>query len=102
MPPTSFRARRALERQLAYQVAKARDLPQDTSAIELELTEYARCVRARIEKHRPMGPGVRVLEVGSGAHGVVFFMGVDGAVGVDPLADEYSRLFPAWQPRART
>jgi SAM-dependent methyltransferase len=45
---------------------------------------------------------VRLLEVGSGAHGHVFFLGVDGAIGIDPLAEEYRELFPAWQSRART
>jgi len=102
MQPTTARARRALARQLAYQEAKARDLPADTRAMELELTGYASSIKARIERHRAMEPGVRVLEVGSGAHGLVFFLGVEGAIGVDPLATEYARLFPAWQPRART
>jgi SAM-dependent methyltransferase len=96
------RARRALERQLAYQEAKALAMPEDTRALELQLSEYARRVRARIERYRPIEPGARVLEVGSGAHGLVFFLGIDGAIGVDPLADEYARLFPRWQSRATT
>jgi SAM-dependent methyltransferase len=102
MRSPACRARRALERQLAYQEAKARALPADTRAIELDLTEYAKSVRGRIEKHRPIEPGARVLEVGSGAHGLVFFLGIDRAIGVDPLANEYARLFPNWQSRART
>jgi SAM-dependent methyltransferase len=96
------RAKRALERQLAYQEAKARTLPSDTRELERELTDYARWVRARVEKHRAIEPGARVLEVGSGAHGLVFFLGVPDAVGVDPLANEYARLFPAWQSRVKT
>lgn len=99
---TTARAKRALERQLAYQEKKARELPEDTRPLELELLEYARWVRARIEKHHPIEPGARVLEVGSGAHGLVFFLGIDGAIGVDPLANEYRRLFPEWQSRAKT
>jgi SAM-dependent methyltransferase len=99
---TTARAKRALERQLAYQETKARELPEDTRAVELDLAEYSRWVRARIEKHRPIEAGVRLLEVGSGAHGHVFFMGIEGAIGVDPLANEYKRLFPAWQSRAKT
>jgi SAM-dependent methyltransferase len=38
-----------------------------------------------------------MLEVGSGAHGILFGSGSARAVGVDPLAAEYKRLFPAWQ-----
>ena len=69
---TTARAKRALERQLAYQEKKAREVPEDTRPLELELLEYARWVRARIEKHHPIEPGARVLEVGSGAHGLSF------------------------------
>ena len=98
----SRRAKRALERQLAYQEAKARMMPKDQRALERELTDYAQSVRARIEKYRPIEAGLRVLEVGSGAHGLVFFMGIPGSVGVDPLAAEYARLFPQWQSRATT
>jgi len=36
----------------------------------------------------------RVLEVGSGAHGLVFFFGVDGAIASNPLADEYAASPP--------
>jgi SAM-dependent methyltransferase len=99
---TSRRARRALQRQLAYQEVKARTLPEDLRSFELELTEYAQWVRARIEKYRRIETSTRVLEVGSGAHGLVFFMGIEGAIGVDPLAHDYARLFPAWQSRAKT
>jgi len=42
-----------------------------------------------------------VLEVGSGAHGHVFFWGPGRAVGVDPLAAAYGALFP-WQARTAT
>jgi SAM-dependent methyltransferase len=101
-PMTTARAKRALERQLAYQEVKARAMPEDTRPIELDLTAYAREVRGRIEKHRRIEPGARVLEVGSGAHGLVFFLGLEGAIGVDPLANEYAKLFPAWQSRAKT
>ncbi len=59
-------------------------------------------VREKLEAVRPIRDDARVLEVGSGAHGLIFFF--DGAerVGVDPLADHYRELFPAWQERATT
>jgi SAM-dependent methyltransferase len=96
------RAARALERQLVYQAAKARDLPEDTTEIEAELVAYTREIRARLERYGAFAAGSRILEVGSGAHGLVFFLGDPGAIGVDPLADEYARLFPQWQRRAKT
>lgn len=87
---------------MAYQTAKARALPRDTSAIERDLAVHAENVRRRIELFRPIHSAARVLEVGSGAHGLVFFLGLQNAVGVDPLAADYARLFPAWQSRAKT
>lgn len=43
-----------------------------------------------------------MVEVGSGAHGLIFFFEAAERIGVDPLADEYRELFPAWQQRAMT
>jgi SAM-dependent methyltransferase len=96
------RAQRALERQLSYQKAKAEAMPVDLVPLERDLTAYAHWVKARVEKHRLIAPDARVLEVGSGAHGVVFFLGMPHAVGVDPLAADYARLFPQWQSRVKT
>ncbi len=96
------RAKRALERQLAYQEAKSRELRGDRREIDRSLTSYAQGIAARIERHGPIPPDGRILEVGSGAHGVVFFLGLPGAVGVDPLAADYARLFPWWQSRVPT
>lgn len=99
---THARARRALERQLAYQRAKA----AHAAGREGEYVEAMRArsahVRARLEEVRPVGSDARVLEVGSGAHGLVFYFGARRAVGVDPLACDYAALFPAWQRRAQT
>lgn len=58
--------------------------------------------RALLERVRPIAPDARVLEVGSGAHGLIFYFGTTRGVGVDPLAVHYASLFPAWQRRART
>jgi SAM-dependent methyltransferase len=62
---------------------------------------HALRVRAELERVLPFSDETRVLEVGSGAHGVVFFMGLRGCVGVDPLASFYRELFP-WQRDAAT
>jgi SAM-dependent methyltransferase len=95
---SSKRARRALERQLDYQKLKTRIDVQRLIAYGMRRAAY---VRAEIEKLRPL-VGARLLEVGSGVHGNVFFLGIPGAIGIDPLAGEYRKLFPAIQERART
>lgn len=96
------RARRALERQLDYQrvkAARARGHEQDY--VEAMRQRSAR-VREKLERVRAIAEDARVLEVGSGAHGLVFFFGTTRGVGVDPLACDYAALFPAWQHRANT
>ncbi len=96
------RARRALERQLDYQRAKAeRARGHEEEYVEAMRRRSAR-VREKLESVRAVPPDARVLEVGSGAHGLVFFFGTERGVGVDPLACDYAVLFPAWQHRART
>ena len=55
-----------------------------------------------LEEVRSLRPDARVLEVGSGAHGLIFSFGARTGVGVDPLAVEYASLFPGWQHRAAT
>ena len=60
------------------------------------------CVREKLERVRPIAPDARVLEVGCGAHGLIFFFGTTRGVGCDPLSWDYAALFPAWQGRART
>lgn len=62
----------------------------------------SREVRAKLGSLHAIPQDARVLEVGSGAHGLIFFFDAPERVGVDPLADEYRTLFPAWQDRART
>jgi SAM-dependent methyltransferase len=96
------RSERALERQLDYQRAKADALTDDADELARYRTMDALAVRAKLDAVRPIAEDARVLEVGSGPHGLVFFFGTKDAVGVDPLADEYARLFPQWQGRART
>jgi SAM-dependent methyltransferase len=96
------RARRALERQLAYQRAKsAKAAGHEQEYVEAMRVRSAR-VREKLERVRAIDTDARVLEVGSGAHGLVFYFGTTEGVGVDPLACDYAALFPAWQRRART
>lgn len=96
------RAERAIARQLGYQRQKAASIVGHEAAIMVLKSEETRRVRARLEAVRPIRGEERVLEVGSGAHGHIFFFGTSNGVGVDPLADHYAGLFPAWQGRART
>jgi SAM-dependent methyltransferase len=87
---------------LAYQRAKSARVVGREDEYVTAMRARSAHVRARLEAFRPIEPDARVLEVGSGAHGLVFYFGTRHAVGVDPLACEYAKLFPAWQRRART
>ena len=66
------------------------------------MIRHSRPVRARIETVRPDAEDARGLEVGCGAHGLIFFFGTRNGVGIDPLSDHYAGLFPEWQDKART
>jgi SAM-dependent methyltransferase len=59
-------------------------------------------VRQRLEKFQPISGESRILEVGSGAHGLIFGFGNEFAIGIDPLAAHYKKLFPVWQGNAQT
>ena len=99
---TAKRAKRALERQLAYQRAKAERLRGHEAEKVADMVRHSRYVRDRIETVAPVSDTARVLEVGCGAHGLIFFFGTKDPVGIDPLSDHYAGLFPEWQDRART
>src|SRR5687768_7263065 len=96
------RGRRALERQLDYQEKKAAAIGEHED--ELVRTNFLRSqqVRQRLEAVRPLKDTDRVLEVGSGAHGLIFGLANKFGIGVDPLAVHYKRLFPKLQSDART
>lgn len=96
------RAQRALDRQLDYQKVKAARVKGNEQSVVAAMIAHSKEVRDKIEKVHPISADARVLEVGCGAHGLIFFFGAKDSVGVDPLADHYARLFPAWQDRART
>lgn len=96
------RARRALERQLAYQKVKSRKIAGHEDEYVAAMRARSARVRALLEETRPIERDARVLEVGSGAHGLIFYFGTTRGAGVDPLAADYAALFPAWQRRAQT
>jgi SAM-dependent methyltransferase len=96
------RAQRALQRQLEYQQQKAQKLRGHEPQLISGMTQASAEVRAKLQQVRPLADDARVLEVGSGAHGLIFYFGSQNAIGVDPLAHHYSSLFPEWQRKART
>jgi SAM-dependent methyltransferase len=95
-------AQRALERQLAYQQHKAEHLRGRENDVIAAMMKSSQRVRELLESFQPIAKDARVIEVGSGAHGLIFCFGTERGVGVDPLAVEYGELFPRWQRRAST
>jgi SAM-dependent methyltransferase len=95
-------ARRALERQLAYQERKAEHIRGHEDEVIREMEKSSLRVRNLLERFQPIAPDARVVEVGSGAHGLIFYFGSSNGIGVDPLAVRYGDLFPRWQSRVMT
>jgi len=95
-------AQRALERQLSYQQHKAQYLRGHEDEVIAAMTKSSRRVRDLLETYQPIPRDARIIEVGSGAHGLIFCFGGEHRVGVDPLAVAYGELFPGWQRRAQT
>ena len=95
-------AQRALERQLAYQQRKAEHVRGHEDEIINAMKRSSHRVRELLETFQPIGTEARVIEVGSGAHGLIFYFGSESRVGVDPLAVSYGRFFPVWQRSAKT
>jgi SAM-dependent methyltransferase len=96
------RARRALERQLDYQRRKSAAIKGREAEVVAAMAEHSSRVRDKLAAVHPIPARARVLEVGSGAHGLIFFFEGAERVGVDPLADHYRKLFPGWQQRVET
>lgn len=96
------RGRRALERQLDYQEEKSRSLNEVEDEMVRANFVRAQQVRQKIERVRPIADTDRMLEVGSGAHGLVFGIATGFGIGIDPLAVDYKRLFPRIQRTAPT
>jgi SAM-dependent methyltransferase len=97
------RAQPALVRQLLYQRTRSKVLKGHEAALVVALQRKSDGVRRLIEHFTVIPARARVLEVGSGSHGLIFYFNSQGPrVGIDPLAVDYARLFPSWQGRART
>jgi SAM-dependent methyltransferase len=95
-------AARALERQLDYQNRKSKAARGRETEILIAMKKSSQRVRSRLEAYQSIPSDARVIEVGSGAHGLIFFFGAKLGVGIDPLAVDYSRLFPQWQQLSPT
>ena len=95
-------AHRALERQLDYQQKKAVAVAGREADVMTAMKQSSERVRGLLEKYREIAVDASVIEVGSGAHGLIFFFGNERAIGLDPLAVDYRHLFPTWQKRVQT
>ncbi|MFN2492421.1 MAG: class I SAM-dependent methyltransferase [Pyrinomonadaceae bacterium] len=96
------RALRALARQLAYQEQKSIKIQGRERDVIQQMKQSSQKVRALLESFHPIDPEARVAEVGSGAHGLIYFFDAKHRVGVDPLAHNYASLFPMWQGQVPT
>ena len=96
------RAQRAIQRQLAYQRAKAERIRGHEVEVMQSMAEHSAEVEEKLSAVQMIPADASVLEVGSGAHGLIFFFTGRQRVGIDPLADHYRELFPAWQGKAAT
>ena len=92
-----LRAQRALARQLEYQQKKAAEIAGNEKAVVLNMMKRTAKVRQKLGEIYPFKTSAKVLEVGSGAHGLIFNFGNKFCIGVDPLAHHYQKLFPLWQ-----
>jgi SAM-dependent methyltransferase len=96
------RAQRALERQLDFQQRKSAAAAGHEPEVMKAMSRSSERVRSLLETFRSIEPDSHIIEVGSGATGLIFFFPGNHRVGVDPLAVHYRTLFPAWQGRAQT
>src|SRR6476646_6351637 len=96
------RAKRALERQLQYQERKAKSVTGREPEFVAAMQRASKRVRDLLESYKTIDDPARVIEVGSGAHGLIFYFGAAHGVGVDRLAVEYARLFLTWLRRVST
>ena len=98
----SERAKRALERMLEFQKEKAQHFLETGHDYSGALLRRSLEVQSKLEEFQHIKTSAPVLEVGSGAHGLIFFFGAQLGIGIDPLAHHYVSLFPDWQWRVPT
>lgn len=96
------RVERALVRGLEFQRNKAERVRGHEAELMASMAAHSASVHQELSAVRPIAADARVLEVGSGAHGLIFFFKGGERIGVDPLAEHYRELFPVWQGFART
>lgn len=96
------RAARALQRQLAYQETKAEFVRAHEVEVIASMQRAAKRVRDVIERFHPINDDTRVIEVGSGSTGLIFFFGAKRGIGLDPLSVSCAGLFPRWQRNVPT
>jgi SAM-dependent methyltransferase len=96
------RAQRALVRNLVYQEGKSLGIRGHEAELIASMTITSRAVFDRLQRIKPIGAKARILEVGSGAHGLSFYFPAGRRIGVDPVAAEYVSMFPLWQRRVQT
>ena len=68
-------AQRALERQLQYQQKKAVAVAGREGDLMASMKLSSERVRGVLEEFQPIDSDATVIEVGSGAHGLIFFFG---------------------------
>lgn len=95
-------AHRALERQLEYQQRKAELVRGREDEVIVAMNRSSQRVRELVETVQPIPADARVIEVGCGAHGLIFYFDSTNRIGVDPLAVSYRTLFPVWQGCVQT
>jgi len=101
-PSSRRQAQRALERQLEYQRKKSKAAVGHEPDMMAAMRNHSQRVRTLLQKYTEEQSIGRVIEIGSGSHGLIFFFDAQQGVGLDPLAVHYRGLFPAWQTRVQT
>src|SRR6266436_461410 len=109
MQPSTWRARarhnraqRALKLNIVYQQRKSQSIAGHEQTLVEMMRKHSDGARTLVEMAGVLPAEARVLEVGSGAHGLIFFFPAKLGVGIDPCAVEYAPMFPRWQRLART
>lgn len=76
-----------------YQDQKAQKIRGHASDLILRRTAHARSIQRLLAPYFSLDASTRILEVGSGAHGIVFYLTAGKRFGIDPLAYYYQRNF---------
>ena len=91
------RWRRAQRYERTYQERKAKALAGGERLLVAQKMSGGRELRDRLSRFLNFSPSSRILEVGSGPHGISFFLAEGSRYSLDPLAVFYNRAFKAIQ-----